>query len=77
MRHGRRIRHSAHRQALPQYLSALDVLFPAFMVSFAVAVIVSLLDHKGQQRLEGVAEDLAAAGGKRVFEQKNPSGEDG
>ncbi|MEO1130020.1 MAG: sodium/proline symporter [Planctomycetota bacterium] len=46
----------------PAYLSALDVLFPAFLVSGAVAVIVSLLDRSGRARLEGVAEELADAG---------------
>ncbi|MFG0258038.1 MAG: sodium/proline symporter [Phycisphaerales bacterium JB043] len=50
--------------ALPQYLNALDVLFPAFMVSFAVAVAVSLLDRKGRQQVAGAVDDLRAAAGR-------------
>ncbi|MDT8399209.1 MAG: sodium/proline symporter [Pseudomonadales bacterium] len=44
------------------YLEALDVLFPAFLVSGLVAIMVSLLDHKGQLQLDGVAVELDAAG---------------
>ena len=46
--------------ALP-YLVALDVLLPAFAVSMLVAVVVSLLDKKGQAKLEGVDVDFAYA----------------
>ncbi len=44
------------------YLGSLDVLLPSFLVGFAVAVVVSLLDKGGQDRLEGVAQDLREAG---------------
>jgi len=48
----------------PDYLIALDVMLPAFLVSFAVAVTISLLDARGRERLEGVEEDLAFAAGR-------------
>jgi Na+/proline symporter len=41
-----------------KYLAALDVLFPSFIVSFAVAIIVSMFDRAGQAKLTGVREDL-------------------
>ncbi|MHC4380926.1 MAG: sodium/proline symporter [Planctomycetota bacterium] len=40
------------------YLSSLDVLLPSFAVGFLVAVLVSLLDRKGQARMEGMGEEL-------------------
>ncbi len=43
------------------YLGALDVLLPAFVVSGSVAVVVSLLDKRGQERLAGIDEELAEA----------------
>ena len=43
------------------YLSALDVLLPAFLVAGAVAVVTSLLDKSGQERLVGVSEELDEA----------------
>lgn len=43
------------------YLSALDVLLPSFLIGFAVAVVVSHLDKKGQAQLEGVEDDLRFA----------------
>ena len=46
------------------YLGALDVLLPAFLVSGAVAVSVSLFDKRGQERLAGIEEDLANAGSR-------------
>lgn len=51
-------------QTLAEYLAALDVLLPAFLVGFGVAIVVSLLDRRGQARLDGVAEDLASASGR-------------
>ena len=42
-------------------ISSLDVLLPSFLIGFAVAVVVSLLDKKGQARLEGVADELREA----------------
>ena len=45
-------------------ISALDVLAPAFVVSFAVAIVASLLDTKGQNQVRGVADELAEAGGR-------------
>lgn len=49
----------------PAYLSALDVLLPAFLISGAVAVLVSALDSDGRTKLEGVEQDLAEAGRRR------------
>ncbi len=46
-----------------KYLTALDVLSPAFLVSFVVAVVVSLTDRKGQDRVQDAAADLAACAG--------------
>ena len=46
------------------YLTELDVLFPAFVVSFAVAIAVSVMDRAGQAKLEGVADDLRFAAGR-------------
>ena len=43
------------------YLTALDVLPTAFALSFAVAIVVSLMDKQGQAKLQGVAEDLTEA----------------
>ena len=43
------------------YLVSLDVLLPSFLIGFAVAVVVSLLDKKGQAQLEGVEDDLRFA----------------
>ena len=45
------------------YLGALDVLLPAFILSALAAVVVSLLDRRGQHRLQGVADDLHFASG--------------
>ena len=49
----------------PSYLKELDVLLPAFLISGAVAVVVSMLDTGGREKLDGVREDLAEAGGRR------------
>ena len=43
------------------YLAALDVLLPSFLIGFTVAIVVSLLDKKGQAKLGGVKEDLKKA----------------
>ena len=43
------------------YLGALDVMLPAFLVSGAVAIVVSLLDRPGQARVRVTANDLASA----------------
>lgn len=47
---------------LQGYLADLDVLLPSFLVGFTVAVVVSLLDKKGQEQLVGVEDDLREAG---------------
>lgn len=47
---------------LRDYLAALDVLLPSFLVGFVVAIAVSLFDKRGQTELTGVAEDLREAG---------------
>jgi len=44
------------------YLTALDVLFPAFMVAFLAAIGVSVADKKGQESLKGIKEELSRAG---------------
>jgi len=49
---------------LNAHLSALDVLLPSFLIGFAVAVVVSLMDKGGRARLEGVDEELRDAGGR-------------
>lgn len=41
-----------------EYLEKLDVLLPSFAVGFAVAVVVSLIDKKGQERVAGALDDL-------------------
>jgi len=43
------------------YLTDLDVLLPSFVVGFAVAVIVSLLDKQGQARLADTGDELRDA----------------
>ncbi|MCP4092855.1 MAG: sodium/proline symporter [Planctomycetes bacterium] len=40
------------------YLASLDVLLPSFVVGFLVAIVVSLVDKKGQARMEGMAKEL-------------------
>ncbi len=42
-------------------LSSLDVLLPSFLIGFTVAIVVSLLDKKGQANLECVEDDLQFA----------------
>ena len=41
-----------------QYLTDLDVLLPSFLVGFIVAVVVSLADKSGQERLHGIRAEL-------------------
>ncbi|MEO0511950.1 MAG: sodium/proline symporter [Planctomycetota bacterium] len=43
------------------YLTALDILLPSFLVSGAVSVGVSLADAKGRAKLEGVKAELKHA----------------
>lgn len=43
-------------------LKNLDVLLPSFVISGAVAIVVSLFDRSGRASLVGVREDLIAAG---------------
>ncbi len=50
---------------IAKHLVALDVLLPAFVIGFVVAIVVSLLDKKGQSNLEGVKEDLRAASARK------------
>jgi len=52
---------SAGMDDIARYLSALDVLLPSFIIGFATAIIVSLLDKQGQANLTGVKEDLQKA----------------
>jgi sodium/proline symporter len=51
-------------EAAKPYLGALDVLLPAFAASMLVAIVVSVLDRKGQARLVGVDVDFEYAGQK-------------
>lgn len=46
------------------YLTALDVLLPSFLVAGAVSVGVSLLDARGRAKLDGVKNDLLEAASK-------------
>jgi sodium/proline symporter len=48
-------------EELAGHLVSLDVLLPSFLIGFTVAVVVSLMDKKGQAQLEGVKEDLLFA----------------
>lgn len=50
---------AAGREDLAGYLADLDVLLPSFAVGFVAAVVVSLLDRKGRERVEGVFADLS------------------
>jgi len=52
-------------ETLNDYLVSLDVLLPSFLIGFVVAIVVSLLDKKGQTQLEGVEDDLQMARGRR------------
>lgn len=45
-------------EELAGHLVSLDVLLPSFIIGFAVAVVVSMFDKKGQAQLVGVEEDL-------------------
>jgi len=45
-------------EVLAGYLADLDVLLPSFLIGFAVAIVVSLLDKKGQAKLVGIDEDF-------------------
>jgi sodium/proline symporter len=45
----------------PSILGAIDVLPPSFLIGFATAVVVSILDKPGQARVQGVAEELKDA----------------
>ena len=42
-------------------LEDLDVLLPSFLVGFIVAVVVSAMDKKGRERLEGIEAELQDA----------------
>ena len=43
-----------------QYLADLDVLLPSFVVGFVVAIVISLGDKRGQERMAGMQEELRA-----------------
>jgi len=49
---------AAGQDALAGYLADLDVLLPSFAIGFAVAVVVSLLDRPGRERVRGAFADL-------------------
>lgn len=59
------------------YLSALDVLLPAFVVGFVIAIVVSLLDGRGKARLSGVTEELRSAAGWFSRDDEPPQGSSG
>lgn len=46
------------------YLESLDVLLPSFIVGFLVAIIVSLCDKRGQERVAGVSAELRQDGNR-------------
>lgn len=48
----------ANMSQLAGYMSSIEELLPSFIVGFTVAIVVSLLDTKGQDQLVGVKEDL-------------------
>lgn len=52
------ILNSTGNQKLAGYLGDLDVLLPSFAIGFAVAIVVSLLDKNGQEKLTGIDEDF-------------------
>ena len=56
-----RLLENAGKDELAEYLSALDVLLPSFIIGFIVAVVVSLFDSKGQSKLAGIEDDLRFA----------------
>ena len=56
------------------YLGALDVLLPAFVVGFVVAIVVSLVDRKGKERLTAVPEELRSASGWFSRDDEAPQG---
>ena len=41
------------------YLESLDVLLPSFAVGFVVAIVVSLCDASGRERVQGAADELS------------------
>ncbi len=45
-------------EVIAGYLADLDVLLPSFLIGFVVAIVVSLLDKKGQAQLVGIDEDF-------------------
>ena len=49
---------AAGLEAWSGYLESLDVLLPSFALGFVVAIVVSLLDARGQARVAGVADEL-------------------
>ena len=42
------------------YLTALDVLLPAFVIAFGVGIVISLVDRKGRRNLTGIEDELRA-----------------
>ena len=48
-------------EGIGPYVTAIDVLGPAFVVSMLVGIIVSLTDPAGRKRLEGIEDDLRFA----------------
>ena len=38
---------------------SLDVLLPSFAVGFVVAIVVSLCDASGRERVQGAADELS------------------
>jgi sodium/proline symporter len=55
------------------YLGGLDVLLPSFVVGFLVAIVVSLLDRKGQANVADVGDDLAFAATGRQTTPEPPN----
>lgn len=53
--------HAISKEEYAAYLEKLDVLLPSFIIGFAVAIVVSLFDKKGQAKLVGIGDDMRFA----------------
>jgi len=54
----------AGQSTLNEHLVSLEVLGPSFAVAMVVAVVISVLDRKGRERVAGAADELRAAKGR-------------
>lgn len=56
---------------LAGYMSSIEELLPSFVIGFTVAIVVSLLDKKGQAKLIGVKEDLMYAKSRKSNQESS------